>query len=198
VSTAAECDPPRSSGAGRKRDSVATRKALLAAARLHLAQSGFDGTTTREVAATAGVNQTLVYRYFGSKEALFREAADFGPHIDMLTHPMDDLPAVLVDLTLNSPLRADGEDSPLIAFMTSVNQQAIRELIRGKVTTEFTEKLATRLEGDDAELRAEIFAALIIGTGFLRNLLKTPAISKADPEDIARIISSVASGLLQP
>jgi AcrR family transcriptional regulator len=198
VSTASACDPPRPSGAGRKRDAAATRKALLAAARLHLAQSGFDGTTTREVAATAGVNQTLVYRYFGSKEALFREAADLSTHIDMLTSPLDELPALLVDRTLNDPLRADGEESPLISFITSVNQDAIRDLIRGKVTAEFTEKLATRLEGEDAELRAEVFAALVIGTGFLRNLLKTPAIAKADPEEIARIVTSAACGLLRP
>ncbi|WP_141015022.1 TetR/AcrR family transcriptional regulator [Nocardioides sambongensis] len=60
-------------GAGRRRDAQATRAALLEAARRRFVVLGYDGTTTRAVAADAGVNVSLIKRYFGSKEELFTE-----------------------------------------------------------------------------------------------------------------------------
>jgi AcrR family transcriptional regulator len=48
----------------RRRDKEATKKALIAAAVEVFAQLGFDGATTREVAARAGVNEGLIQRYF--------------------------------------------------------------------------------------------------------------------------------------
>ncbi|HEX6091255.1 MAG TPA: helix-turn-helix domain-containing protein [Gemmatimonadales bacterium] len=46
---------------------------LKAAARLYC-ETGFRGTTTRGIAREAGVNEVTVFRHFGSKEALLREA----------------------------------------------------------------------------------------------------------------------------
>lgn len=46
---------------------------LKAAARLYC-EAGFRGATTRRIAADAGVNEVTVFRHFGSKEALLREA----------------------------------------------------------------------------------------------------------------------------
>ena len=48
-------------------------KILQAAARCYCS-GGFRGTTTRRVASEAGVNEVTVFRHFGSKEALMREA----------------------------------------------------------------------------------------------------------------------------
>ncbi|HIH77248.1 MAG TPA: TetR/AcrR family transcriptional regulator [Methanomassiliicoccales archaeon] len=39
------------------------------------AEKGFDGTTTRSIAKRAGVNEVTIFRTFGNKEALFRQAA---------------------------------------------------------------------------------------------------------------------------
>src|SRR3981189_566493 len=57
----------------RKRDAAATREALLAAAGKLFAERGFDRTTVRDIAKLAGVNQALLFRYFGSKEGVFEE-----------------------------------------------------------------------------------------------------------------------------
>jgi AcrR family transcriptional regulator len=46
---------------------------LEAAARLY-AETGYRGTTTRRIAMQAGVNEITLFRHFGSKEALMREA----------------------------------------------------------------------------------------------------------------------------
>jgi AcrR family transcriptional regulator len=53
---------------------VTTRNDILNAAAGVFAQHGFRGSTTRRIADAAGVNEITIFRQFGSKEALIREA----------------------------------------------------------------------------------------------------------------------------
>jgi AcrR family transcriptional regulator len=50
------------------------RRLLLDAARSLFARQDYRSTTTREIAQAAGVTEHLLFRHFGSKAALFREA----------------------------------------------------------------------------------------------------------------------------
>ncbi len=50
------------------------RRLLLDAARDLFSRQDYRSTTTREIAETAGVAEHLIFRNFGSKAALFREA----------------------------------------------------------------------------------------------------------------------------
>jgi len=50
-----------------------TRAAILAAARQVFAQRGIDGTSVREVAEAAKVNNAMIYYYFNDKENLYHE-----------------------------------------------------------------------------------------------------------------------------
>jgi AcrR family transcriptional regulator len=50
------------------------RRLLLDAARQLFARQDYRSTTTREIAQAAGVTEHLLFRHFGSKAALFREA----------------------------------------------------------------------------------------------------------------------------
>jgi AcrR family transcriptional regulator len=50
------------------------RRLLLAAARELFARRDYRATTTREIAEAAGVTEYLLFRHFGSKAGLFREA----------------------------------------------------------------------------------------------------------------------------
>jgi AcrR family transcriptional regulator len=53
---------------------MSVREQLLdAAARLY-AEAGYRGATTRRIAVEAGVNEITLFRHFGSKDALIREA----------------------------------------------------------------------------------------------------------------------------
>jgi AcrR family transcriptional regulator len=54
------------------------RERILEAAAAIYGTSGFRGTTTRRVAAEAGVNEVTLFRHFGSKEALLREVIAMG------------------------------------------------------------------------------------------------------------------------
>ena len=59
----------------------ATRKQIVKAALVEIARAGFDGASTRAIAARANVSQGLLTYHFKSKDALWRAAAD---HIFML------------------------------------------------------------------------------------------------------------------
>lgn len=50
-------------------------KILLAAIDL-MAEKGYNGTTTKEIAAYAGVNEVTLFRHFGSKQKLLEAAFD--------------------------------------------------------------------------------------------------------------------------
>lgn len=74
------------------------RDAILAAAAGVFAQHGFRGSTTRRIADAAGVNEITIFRQFGSKEALIREAmqhltqaANFAPLPDTPVDPEREL-----------------------------------------------------------------------------------------------------------
>lgn len=102
----------------RRRDAAATRAALLVAARALMAEHGVEGAGTRDVAAAAGVNQALVYRYFGSKEKLFAEAASGSTESDgiIANTPLADLPSVLLDRVLDL---GEAHQSPDVATLVA-------------------------------------------------------------------------------
>jgi TetR/AcrR family transcriptional regulator len=52
------------------------RERILSAARRHFATAGFLGAATRQIAAEAGVAQSLLLYHFGSKDALWRAVMD--------------------------------------------------------------------------------------------------------------------------
>jgi TetR/AcrR family transcriptional regulator len=53
-----------------------TRERILRAALASFSEQGFDGATTREIAARAGVTLGLLQYHFGGKSALWRAAVD--------------------------------------------------------------------------------------------------------------------------
>lgn len=60
----------------RQARSVATRTALLDAALAEFAAHGFEGASTRAIAAAAGTHQPQINYHFDSKDELWREAVD--------------------------------------------------------------------------------------------------------------------------
>ena len=54
----------------------ARRLSILRAAIPIFAKKGFNGTTTKMIAQSAGVSEALLYRHFPSKEVIYRELQD--------------------------------------------------------------------------------------------------------------------------
>ncbi len=47
------------------------RQAIIQAVKAVFAKKGFDGTTTKELAASAGISEALLFKHFPNKEALY-------------------------------------------------------------------------------------------------------------------------------
>ncbi|HEY1973687.1 MAG TPA: TetR/AcrR family transcriptional regulator [Pseudonocardia sp.] len=63
-----------SDGFGPQARSRRTRDRILNAAWDAFTSEGFDRASTKRIAAAAGVNSSLIFRYFGSKDGLYQEA----------------------------------------------------------------------------------------------------------------------------
>ena len=79
---------------GRRPGNQDTREAILAAAREAFAERGFDRTSIRAIATSAGVDPALVHHYFGTKDELF---------LATVQAPMD--PAVLLPRVLDGDVK---------------------------------------------------------------------------------------------
>ena len=58
------------------RETPGTRESILRAALTAFTAQGYEGASTRNIAARAGVNHGLIPYYFGTKEKLWQEAVD--------------------------------------------------------------------------------------------------------------------------
>jgi TetR/AcrR family transcriptional regulator len=65
------------SGENLSADEQSTREKIVQVALEAFTELGFDGASTRAIAARAGVNQGLIPYYFGSKLALWQESVDW-------------------------------------------------------------------------------------------------------------------------
>jgi len=74
-------------------DSDERRKAIVTAAIPLFARKGFAGTTTRELAETAGISEALLFRHFPSKQLLYREILQLGCEGDPALEKLATLPA---------------------------------------------------------------------------------------------------------
>ena len=59
-----------------REEAADSRELILRAALRAFAERGFDGASTRDIAAEAGVNHGLIPYYFGSKGKLWQQAVD--------------------------------------------------------------------------------------------------------------------------
>ncbi|MGW4249356.1 TetR family transcriptional regulator, partial [Nocardia sp. NPDC004722] len=145
-----------------------TEARILAAAERLFAESGYDRTTIRAIAAAADTDPGLVMRYFGSKEELFARAATVGAG-----EPIAGTPAQAAELLL-AALQAKLEDQPvnaLAAIRSMLTHADAAEAVRAAMA-EQQRHAAGHLAADEAELRAGLLGAVTLGVVIGRHLLQ--------------------------
>lgn len=155
----------------RPRDADATRRALLSAARVLFSRDGYDATTVRAVAERAGVNQALLFRYFGNKEGLYLEAVR-GRAMDVLTGGPR---AELLTRIVTAVLAPTPNDSPevFLAVLRGSRSTQVGERLRTELGAAYTAALADLVAtGDraDAEARAELLLAWLLGISVVKSM----------------------------
>ncbi|WP_141206327.1 TetR/AcrR family transcriptional regulator [Streptomyces griseorubiginosus] len=206
----AEGAPAVSDGTARKRgrprrtesDAAGTRDRILVAAREEFSERGYEKTSVRGIAKAAGVDSALVHHYFGTKEQVFAASIEvaFAPALNasdtVAEGPLDGvgerLTRFIFGIWENPTTR-----TPLLAIVRSaVNNETAAAVFRRMVASQLLRRIAAQVDAPDAELRAELAAAQLIGTAMLRYVIKVEPLASADPEQIIARVAPVVQGHL--
>jgi AcrR family transcriptional regulator len=171
------------------------RTTILRAARRAFAREPYDAVTLRGVAADAGVSAALIVKYFGGKEALFERVADFtqaaqsllaAPNVRLGEHAV----RTLVEY------RRENDQDLLVRVVFAAGKGDERAQIREHFRDQVTRAVAARLTGPDAELRASLITAQLLGLGAAIAIDKTGPILTADLEAVVALYAPAIQDLI--
>ncbi|NYI97146.1 AcrR family transcriptional regulator [Streptomonospora nanhaiensis] len=169
-----------------------TEERVLASARALFAESGYDRTTIRAVAAAANTDPALVMRYFGSKEELFSRATEAAPEA-----PISGTPDEVAELLLASFAdKLDTDATATLAMLRSMltHPEAASD-VRAAVSAQ-QGQAAAAMPGDNADVRAGIIGAAILGVVVGRRLLRLDGLADAPAEEVVALLRPVVRGLV--
>ncbi|MER6050309.1 TetR family transcriptional regulator [Streptomyces sp. NPDC020883] len=157
----------------RPRRSDATRAAILAAARDRFAADGYERATIRAIARDAGIDPSMVMRYYGNKEGLFAAASEIDLRAPDLTKvPPEERGARLVrhfvelwesDETLTAMMR--------VGVTNEAGAERMRQIFAGQVRPLLDAVCAVP---EEAPSRAALIGSQILGLALCRYVLRIP------------------------
>ncbi len=171
---------PNSRAEQRRRTEV---RILDAATRVFFA-AGYERTTIRAVASAAGVDAGLVMHYFGSKQELFRRVIDAAPVPEVSGAPGQATEQILAGLA--SRLASEPVASLTVLRSMLTNPEAASAA--GAAAARYQAQIAQAIPADDANLRAAIISAIILGLMVSRHLIKSDELVSADPAQVVRLL----------
>ena len=181
---------------GRRPGTPETRDAILDVARRGFATRGYDATSLRGIAGEAGVDPALVIHYFGSKEGVFVAATGLPADLPALFASLAELPAgERIRALAEGYLRfADSDDSrnAMIALVRSaVSNDRAATMLREFMTAQLLPVIAGLTDQPDAQLRASLVAAQLIGIAVLRHIVKVEPLARATRDEIVALVVPV-------
>ncbi|MEM7508151.1 MAG: TetR family transcriptional regulator [Pseudomonadota bacterium] len=186
-------------GSKRKtRDADATRNALLVAARTEFQRAGYEGASTRKIAADAGCNIALISRYFGAKiglfEAVMEGCIDLSPLAGLSP---EDMASSLADIALKKTDAQSGFD-PLVVAIRSSGSATAQETIRKQLGDPMVDELAALIGGDDAKQKAGVILSLVSGIYVGRVAIGASAMAVGQDDVLRPLITAALRAVLLP
>lgn len=153
-----------------RRPAAETKSVILAAARERFAADGYERATIRAIAGDAGIDPSMVMRYYGNKERLFAAAAEFDLELpDLALVPHDQLGAAMAAHFLE---RWERDEALLILLRAGVTNEAVAERMRTIFAAQLAPAIA-KLTADapDTATRASLVASQVLGMALCRYVL---------------------------
>ncbi|WP_030934542.1 TetR/AcrR family transcriptional regulator [Streptomyces sp. NRRL S-646] len=162
-----------SGSGGTRRRSETTRNAILIAARERFATDGYDRATIRAIAKDAGIDPSMVMRYYGNKEGLFAAAVS----IDLRMPDVTALPREQVGWVLVAHFLAMWEENEVLTALLRVGAtnragaERMQEIFRDQMMP-----VARTVcpDPEQAPARAALAAAQLLGLALTRYVLRFP------------------------
>ncbi|CAN5240421.1 TetR family transcriptional regulator [soil metagenome] len=154
----------------RPRNAAATRGAILDAASARFQAESYDQVGMRDIARDVGVDPALISRYFGSKEELFAAVIeDCGAGGDL----MDGDRATFGERIAHDVIYGERKETKLrwlLLMLRSISSPKAAEVIERASNTVFFAPFTAWVGGEDAEIKARLAAALIMGLTVSRDI----------------------------
>lgn len=205
-SAAEERGEPDSATAGRqaseagsapRRDAEASKAAILRAARYLLARHAHADITLKAVADRAGVSAPLILKYFGNKDALFARVMSFESDADaLLDAPLEELGRHMVRHLLEGQTQRGVDPVLRIVFAPLHGEQG--EILRANFRAQVSERLAGRLSGPDAGLRAELAVGTLLGLGVMYGIARGSHLRATPVDEIVERYAPAVQAQLTP
>ncbi len=168
---------PESIPPPRTRDAARTQDAILRAAQLLFASKGYSTTGVREIAAAAGVDSSLVRRYFRSKEGLLRAAVEDMLRIDPF---VEGSRAEFGKRAVATLLHGETQPNALAMMILATADPAARDMCRDLMHERIVVPLAEWLGGPAALQRAAQLNLLWMGFMTARQILPLQPLASTD------------------
>jgi AcrR family transcriptional regulator len=178
----------------RRHDARASREALLEAADTLFDERGYDAATVRDIGERAGVDPSLIARYFGGKEGLYLATLQQDGRPQMPTDPS----RVLACMLSRSDERGIGPVA--LAMVSPTLTDGLREQVSEILGRRVVEPVAAELrERDvpDARLRAEILVATAAGVALARASGTLPTLTAASLDELLGVLEPLVDELQQ-
>ncbi|MBF6438922.1 TetR family transcriptional regulator [Nocardia cyriacigeorgica] len=178
---------------GRRPGRSGAKQAILEAARARFADTGFDKTSIRAIAADAGVDPALVHHYFGTKQQLFAAVVQFPVDPEIILRAMDDTPLDQLGDTLvrtavgiwDSPAGA-GVIAVVRSFLGGSGPELTRTFLMEVILERIRARIAT--PDDDGRVRANLAASQMVGILVARKIaMLEPIATMPLPELVALV-----------
>jgi AcrR family transcriptional regulator len=157
-----------------RRTSQETKAAILAAARERFGRAGFQAATIRGIAADAGIDPSMVMRYFGSKDQLFAAAAEFDLRFPDLTEL--DRTEVGRSLVGHFLQRWEGDEALVILLRSSATNAAAAQRMQRIFSAQLQPLVASLVPAGESGWRAGLIASQILGVAWCRYVLQLPQV----------------------
>ncbi len=175
---------PEEKSLSNARSSAETRRAILRAARKLFAADSYENVGVRDIARQVGVDPALVNRYFGGKEALFREVLDDGKPVDLWDGASpEELPDRLVSLIMQKDKDSEEDEALLekwLIMLRSVSSNHASALVHEALNDFILGPVAGQLEGGNERGRAGLALAILMGTGIVKQVMRVRPICDDD------------------
>ncbi|NDU74301.1 TetR family transcriptional regulator [Actinomadura sp. DSM 109109] len=171
--------------------SAATRTAILDAARRRFAEDGYERATIRAIAADAGIDPSMVIRYFGSKADLYAAASAITLAVPDLGDA-DDPAAAYVQAFL-ARWEAAENTAETVLLRTAPTHPDAAARVQAIFDKEIVPALEKALPDDpDVRERAALLLSQTLGIAYCRYLLNIEPLASMDVRDLARLAAQAA------
>jgi AcrR family transcriptional regulator len=168
-----------------------TRAAILAAARRRFAADGFERTTIRGIAADAGIDPSMVIRYYRSKDGLFAAAADLDLRLpDLASAPREELGETLVRHWVALWEGGPPDELLIVLLRSAVTNEGAAEQLRTVFGAQVAKAVAAVVDDPaEAPARAGLVATQMLGLALCRHILRLPPVVALDVEILVASVS---------